>query len=67
LIGSDFKVGDIVKAMVIEVSPSRQKLTLSIRDYVRKQQREELKKYIHDEGSESTMTLGDFLKEKDTP
>jgi small subunit ribosomal protein S1 len=66
-VGSDFKVGDIVKAMVIEVSPSRQKLTLSIRDYVRRQQREELKKYIHDEGSESTMTLGDFLKEKDTP
>jgi small subunit ribosomal protein S1 len=60
-----FKVGDPIRAVVLEISPSKQKLSLSIREYQKKQQREELKKYIHDEESESTFTLGDFLKDKE--
>ncbi len=58
-------VGDEVNAVVTEVSIPRQKLSLSFRELERKQQREELEKYIHDEEEESTVTLGDFLKDKD--
>ncbi len=62
-----YKIGDRIKVVVLEVNPGKQKLSLSVREYQKKQQREELKKYIHDEESESTFTLGDFLKDKDNP
>jgi small subunit ribosomal protein S1 len=59
-----YKVGDQVKAVVIECSPSRQKLSLSLRDYVRKVQREEMDKYIHDDSKEDTVALADLLKDR---
>jgi small subunit ribosomal protein S1 len=59
-----YKVGDTVQAVVTEVSPSKQKLSLSLRDYVKKVQREELDKYIHDESKQDTVSLGDMLKDK---
>jgi len=62
-----FKTGDRIRVVVLEINPGKQKLSLSVREYQKKQQREELKKYIHDEESESTFTLGDFLKDKDNP
>lgn len=62
-----YNVGDEVKAVVIEVNPSRQKLSLSIKDYQKKLQREELSKYIHDEDEETKVTVGDLLKNKDNP
>jgi len=59
-----YKVGDPVQAVVTEVSPSKQKLSLSLRDYVKKVQREEMDKYIHDESKQDTVSLGDMLKDK---
>jgi small subunit ribosomal protein S1 len=59
-----FKVGDQVKAVVIECSPSKQKLSLSLRDYERKVQREEMDKYIHDDSKEDTVALADLLKDR---
>jgi small subunit ribosomal protein S1 len=59
-----YKVGDSVQAVVTEVSPSKQKLSLSLRDYVKRVQREELDKYIHDESKQDTVSLGDMLKDK---
>ena len=59
-----YKVGDTVQAVVMECSPSKQKLSLSLRDYVKKVQREEMDKYIHDESKEDTVSLGDMLKDK---
>lgn len=60
-----YQVGDPVKAVVLEINPSKHRLSLSLKEYVKKQQREELKKYIHEEETEA-YTLGDFLKEKNT-
>jgi small subunit ribosomal protein S1 len=59
-----YKVGDPVQAVVTECSPSKQKLSLSLRDFVRRVQREELDKYIHDESKQDTVSLGDMLKDK---
>lgn len=59
-------IGDKVTAVVTEINMGRQKLSLSFRELERQQQREELEKYIHDDEDESTFTLGDFLKEKDS-
>jgi small subunit ribosomal protein S1 len=59
-----YKVGDTVQAVVTECSPSKQKLSLSLKDYVKRVQREEMDKYIHDESKEDTVSLGDMLKDK---
>jgi small subunit ribosomal protein S1 len=59
-----YKVGDAVQAVVTECSPSKQKLSLSLKDYVKRVQREEMDKYIHDESKEETVSLGDMLKDK---
>jgi small subunit ribosomal protein S1 len=61
-----YNVGDTVSALVTEVQPNQQKLSLSIKDYQKKMQREELSKYIHNEEEENTVTVGDLLKNKDT-
>jgi small subunit ribosomal protein S1 len=59
-----FHAGQAVKALVIELSVERQKLGLSIRDLVRRQQREEISRFIQDDSAEG-YTLGDLLKGKD--
>ena len=59
-----FQAGQTVKALVIELSPERQKLGLSIRDLVRRQQREEISRFMQDD-SKDGYTLGDLMKEKD--
>ena len=59
-----FSAGMAVKALVAELSPDRQKLGLSIRDLVRRQQREEMSRFMQDDAAEG-YTLGDLLKEKD--
>jgi small subunit ribosomal protein S1 len=59
-----FSVGEKVKCVVTEVNPVRQRLSLSIRELQRQEQRQELQKYIHDDQDGGTVTLGDMLKEK---
>jgi small subunit ribosomal protein S1 len=59
-----YKVGDSVQAVVTECSPAKQKLSLSLRDYVKRVAREEMDKYIHDESKQDTVSLGDMLKNK---
>ncbi|MFP4211259.1 MAG: 30S ribosomal protein S1 [Alkalispirochaeta sp.] len=59
-----YNVGDTVRCVVTEVNPNRQRLSLSIRELHRQEQRRELEKYIHDEDEAGTVTLGDMLKEK---
>jgi small subunit ribosomal protein S1 len=59
------KVGDKLKAVVTELNPQRQKLSLSVRELARQEQRQEMQKYIGDEDSD-TVTLGDILKDKES-
>ena len=60
-----YKVGDKIKAIVLEVQADKQKLAFSIRDYQKKVQQEEISRYMaEEETSGSTVTLGDILKSK---
>jgi small subunit ribosomal protein S1 len=60
-----YKVGDKIKAVVLELQGDKQKVAFSIRDYQKKVQREEISRYMAEEESDdSTFTLGDFLKSK---
>ncbi len=60
-----FKAGDKVTALVTDVNINAQKLSLSIKDYIKKNQQKEMSKYIHDDENENTFTFADLLKEKD--
>ena len=60
-----FTAGDKVTAIVTDININAQKLSLSIKDYLRKSQQSEMSKYIHDDENENTFTFADLLKEKD--
>lgn len=61
-----YKAGQQLQAAIIELNPGRQKLSLSIREMTRAQERQEIEKYISDNGSdEESATLADFLKQDD--
>ncbi|AEC01841.1 S1 RNA-binding domain-containing protein [Parasphaerochaeta coccoides] len=61
----NFKVGDVVTAAVMDVNPSTQKLSLSIKELIRNAQRSEISKYMDDEDEGDTFTFGDMLRSKD--
>jgi small subunit ribosomal protein S1 len=61
-----FNVGDEITAMVIECNPSTQKLSLSIKEMIKRSQQSEIAKYIQgndDEGD--TFTFADLMRSKD--
>lgn len=60
-----FKVGDPINAVVMEVNPATQKLSLSIKEMIRKSQQKEISKYIHDEDEGDTFTFGDLMKSRE--
>ncbi|MDR3337338.1 MAG: 30S ribosomal protein S1 [Treponema sp.] len=60
-----YKVGDKIKAVVLELQLDKQKVAFSIKDYQKKMQRDEISRYMAaEESGDSTFTLGDFLKSK---
>jgi len=50
--------------VVLELQPEKQKAAFSIKDYQRKVQRDEISRYMAEEESSDSFTLGDFLKSK---
>ncbi len=61
-----YKVGDRIKASIIELAPKRKKLGLSLRDYADKQRAKDMEKYLHDgEDQIEKATLADIIKEKE--
>jgi len=59
------KVGDKLKAVVLEIQSDKQKVAFSLRDYQKKIQRDEMSRYmVREESSDSTYTLGSVLKSK---
>jgi small subunit ribosomal protein S1 len=63
-----YKVGDKVKAVVLEVQSDKQKVAFSIRGYQKKMERDEISRYMTtgEESSDSTYTLGSVLKSKNS-
>lgn len=59
------EVGQRIRAVITELNPGRQRLSLSVRELERETQRQEMEKYIHDDEEETTLTLGELLKEKE--
>jgi len=61
-----FSAGMQVKALVVELSTDRQKLGLSIRDLARRQQREEMSRFMQQDDGSDGYTLGDLINSKKT-
>ena len=59
-----YKVGNTVRANVVELSAEKQKLGLSLREYNRKLQQETMVHYIHDDSSGEKATFAELLKDK---
>jgi small subunit ribosomal protein S1 len=61
-----YKVGDKIKAILIELQPDKRKAAFSVRDYKKKTQRDEISRYMAaEETGDSTFTLGDMLKSRE--
>jgi small subunit ribosomal protein S1 len=59
---SRFKVGDELKATVLDIDENKKKVTLSIRDYQNRLEAKEINKYIEDDTEDTgSMPLGDLI------
>lgn len=57
-----YKVGDPITAMVLEVNPSQQKLSLSIKEMIKRSEQAEVAKYMQDYDDDSDKaTIGEML------
>ena len=60
------KDGDPIKAVILEINPKNQRLSLSVRELIKQQERQEMVKYAHSTDSDDTVSLGDMLREKNS-
>jgi len=60
-----YKVGEPITAMVVECNPSTQKLSLSVKEMVRRTQQSEIAKYIHSDNENDTYSLAEMMRYKD--
>ena len=61
-----YKVGDKINVYVVDVNTEKEKVAFSVREYKRKQQRDEISQYMSTNGDDSdgAFTLGDLLNTK---
>ncbi|MGP1458969.1 MAG: 30S ribosomal protein S1 [Treponema sp.] len=61
-----YNVGDKINVYVVDVNPDKEKLAFSVREFKRKQQRDEISQYMSksDNDGDGAYTLGDFIKDK---
>ena len=61
-----YKVGDKINVYVVDVNTEKEKVAFSVREYKRKQQRDEISQYMsnNDNDDDGAYTLGDLLNTK---
>lgn len=59
-----FKVGEISKAVVLKIDVDNKKISLSIKDFDKALERDEISKYLKTDSSPSSESLGSFLSSK---
>jgi len=59
-----YTVGDKIKVVIAEIHSDKQKISFSVKDYVKKVQREEMSKFLENEEEASGYTLADVFKKK---
>ncbi len=59
-----FNVGDQITAMVMDVIPQQQKLSLSIKEMKRRDQQSEVAKYMSNSDDDDVVTLADLISSR---
>lgn len=61
-----YNVGDKINVYVVDVNPGKQKVAFSVKEFKKKQQREEISQYMSsaNDADDGAFTLGDLLKNK---
>lgn len=61
-----YNVGDKINVFVVDVSVDKEKAAFSVKEYKKKQQRDEISQYMSSSGNDddNAYTLGDFIKTK---
>ena len=60
-----YKIGDKINVYVVDVNTDKEKVAFSVREYKRKQQRDEISQYMDSESKDDgAYTLGDMIKSK---
>jgi len=57
-----YKVGDDIRVVLKDINKKRSRLGLSVRDVKQKESEMHLKKFLHDETTDNTVSLCDFMK-----
>ncbi|MCI1210082.1 MAG: 30S ribosomal protein S1 [Treponema sp.] len=59
-----YKVGDKISVYVVDVNVEKAKVAFSVKEFKKKQQREEISQYLSNssDGDDGAYTLGDFIK-----
>ncbi len=61
----NYKVGDQITAMVVEINPTTQKLSLSVKEMIKKAQESEMAKYMAEtKDDDDSFSLADMMKAK---
>ena len=60
-----FNVGDTVTAMVMDVDPKNQKLSLSIKEMKKRDQQSEVAKYMSNSDDDDTVTFADLISSRE--
>lgn len=58
-----YKVGDKINVYVVDVNPDKEKVAFSVREFKKKQQRDEMSQYLasSNDDNDGAYTLGDAL------
>jgi small subunit ribosomal protein S1 len=60
--GSRFKIGDQVKAVVLDIDENKKKISLSIREFLNHLEEKEIQKYLEDDSAKTaSVPLGDLI------
>lgn len=60
-LAESFKVGDIVKTVILKIDVPTKKISLSVKDYERSMEKAEMAKYMKSDNHPSTSTIGDLI------
>ena len=56
-----YKAGEVIKAVVLKIEPDSKKISLSIKDFDKALEKEEMSRYLKQDDSPSHGTLGSFI------
>ena len=59
-----FKVGEITKAVILKIDVDNKKISLSIKDFDKAIEKEEMSKYLKNDSTPSSESLGSFMNTK---